>query len=101
MEDIETLRAAQAAANGSNEEVFDDEVAAPPKGGKTAHHIRANSSIMHLNKILGESRARPVAKIEFNSCARLLTFVFITVANRGEIRKYYAQSHMLVFGMVR
>jgi len=54
MEDFETLRAVQAAANGSNEEVFEDDVATPPKGGKTAHHIRANSSIMHLNKILGE-----------------------------------------------
>ncbi|KAK5636829.1 hypothetical protein RRF57_012541 [Xylaria bambusicola] len=53
MEDIEALRAAQAAADGTNEEVFEEE--AGPKPGKTAHHIRANSSIMHLNKILGES----------------------------------------------
>jgi pyruvate carboxylase len=52
MEDIEKLRAAQAVADGSNEEVFEDEAA--PKPAKTTHHIRANSTIMHLNKILGE-----------------------------------------------
>ncbi|GAW22857.1 hypothetical protein ANO14919_124030 [Xylariales sp. No.14919] len=55
MSDFEALRAeAQAAANGSNEEVFEEEVG--PKPGKTAHHIRANSSIMHLNKILVANR---------------------------------------------
>lgn len=55
MEDIEALRAAQAAASsdGLEEAVFEDEVG--PKPGKTTHHIRANSTIMHLNKILGES----------------------------------------------
>lgn len=53
MEDIEALRAAQAAAGDTNEDVFEEEVGSRP--GKTAHHIRANSSIMHLNKILGES----------------------------------------------
>jgi pyruvate carboxylase len=53
MADIEALRAAQAAANGANEDVFEDEIG--PKPGKTTHHIRANSTIMHLNKILGKS----------------------------------------------
>lgn len=58
MEDIEALRAAQAAAAGSNEEVFEEDTG--PKPGKTAHHIRANSSIMHLNKILGETTPHPL-----------------------------------------
>jgi pyruvate carboxylase len=56
--DLEQLRAANAAlndSNNSNEEVFEVvEEEAGPRVAKTAHHIRANSSIMHLNKILGE-----------------------------------------------
>lgn len=56
IEDIEAAQAAAAAAAAAsdNEEVFEEELA-PPKGGKTAHHIRANSSIMHLKKLLGKS----------------------------------------------
>ncbi len=55
MADLEALRAVQAAASDGNEEVlFEEEVLDGPKPGKTAHHIRANSSIMHLSKILGE-----------------------------------------------
>ncbi|KAI0394800.1 pyruvate carboxylase [Xylariaceae sp. FL0594] len=54
MDDFETLRAA--ASNANEEVLFEDDVAPPPKGGKTAHHIRANSSIMHLNKILVANR---------------------------------------------
>ncbi|KAI0540710.1 pyruvate carboxylase [Xylaria digitata] len=56
MADFEELRAeAQAATNGDMEEVvFEEEVG--PKPAKTAHHIRANSSIMHLNKILVANR---------------------------------------------
>lgn len=38
------------ASQPSYGDVFDDEVAPP----QTVHRIRANSSIMHLNKILGE-----------------------------------------------
>lgn len=53
MEDIEALRAAKAAAVMIDEDVFEEEPG--PKPGRTTHHIRANSTIMHLNKILGES----------------------------------------------
>ncbi|KAG4219665.1 hypothetical protein PC116_g31856 [Phytophthora cactorum] len=52
-QDIQDLEAARKAAiNGDNEDVIEED-AAPPKGAKTAHHIRANSSIMHLKKLLG------------------------------------------------
>ncbi|KAI1336911.1 pyruvate carboxylase [Xylariaceae sp. FL0016] len=54
MANIEELRAQQALVDGNNEDVFDDSAA--PRGPKTAHHIRANSSIMHLNKILVANR---------------------------------------------
>lgn len=37
-------------------DVFDeDDDAGEPKAAPTVHHIRANSSIMQLKKILGES----------------------------------------------
>lgn len=52
-QDIQDLEAARKAAIiEDNEDVFEEDTT-PPKGGKTAHHIRANSSIMHLNKLLG------------------------------------------------
>lgn len=51
--DLEALRAAQEAAGGDIDEDVFDEVPAQ-KEERTAHHIRANSSIMHLKKILGE-----------------------------------------------
>ncbi|KAI1661286.1 pyruvate carboxylase [Daldinia decipiens] len=55
-QDIQDLEAARKAAiSAENEDVFEED-AAPPKGGKTAHHIRANSSIMHLKKLLVANR---------------------------------------------
>ncbi|KAJ8129152.1 hypothetical protein O1611_g4480 [Lasiodiplodia mahajangana] len=54
MADIEALRAASHANDGLDEEVFEEEVG--PKPGKTTHHIRANSTIMHLSKILVANR---------------------------------------------
>ncbi|UKZ88017.1 uncharacterized protein TrAFT101_003784 [Trichoderma asperellum] len=48
-------------------DVFDDDDVDEPKEAQTIHHIRANSSIMHLKKIL--------------------------VANRGEIRKSRQPRH--------
>ena len=53
--DIEALRAAQEAAGALDENVFEEGNAS--KEERTAHHIRANSSIMHLNKLLGELMA--------------------------------------------
>lgn len=51
--DLDALRAAQEAAGGDlDEDVFDE--APANKEERTAHHIRANSSIMHLKKLLGE-----------------------------------------------
>lgn len=35
-------------------DVFDDDEEAGPKETPTVHHIRANSSIMQVKKILGE-----------------------------------------------
>ncbi|KAI2784668.1 pyruvate carboxylase [Daldinia loculata] len=55
-QDIQDLEAARKAAIiEDNEDVFEEDTT-PPKGGKTAHHIRANSSIMHLNKLLVANR---------------------------------------------
>lgn len=54
IQDLEAARFAEAAAADSDEEVFEE--GAGPKEAKTAHHIRANSSIMHLKKLLGESQ---------------------------------------------
>lgn len=39
------------ADNKFEEEVFED---GPPKEAKTIHRMRANSTIMQINKILGE-----------------------------------------------
>ncbi len=51
--DLEALRAAQEAAGSEiNEDVLEEVPASKEK--RTAHHIRANSSIMHLNKLLGK-----------------------------------------------
>ncbi|KAI1466712.1 pyruvate carboxylase [Daldinia caldariorum] len=57
-QDIQDLEAARKAAiiNDDNEDVFEEGTAPPPKGAKTAHHIRANSSIMHLKKLLVANR---------------------------------------------
>ncbi|KAH9902045.1 pyruvate carboxylase [Xylariomycetidae sp. FL2044] len=54
VEDIKDLRAAHEAAGDDNEDVFEEGTG--PKTAKTAHHIRANSSIMHLNKLLVANR---------------------------------------------
>ncbi|KAI0890091.1 pyruvate carboxylase [Annulohypoxylon maeteangense] len=58
-QDIQDLEAARkaagaAATSSDNEDVFEEGVA--PKEAKTAHHIRANSSIMHLKKLLVANR---------------------------------------------
>ncbi|KAI0013526.1 pyruvate carboxylase [Xylariaceae sp. FL0662B] len=53
-QDIQELEAVQARAESDNEDVFEE--GAAPKEAKTAHHIRANSSIMHLKKLLVANR---------------------------------------------
>lgn len=45
--------AANKPVSNYDEDVFEEEDA--PKEAQTVHHIRANSTIMQLNKILGES----------------------------------------------
>ncbi|RYP65304.1 hypothetical protein DL771_008373 [Monosporascus sp. 5C6A] len=52
--DIEALRAAQEAAGALDENVFEEGTTS--KEERTAHHIRANSSIMHLSKLLVANR---------------------------------------------
>ncbi|RYP10871.1 hypothetical protein DL765_007971 [Monosporascus sp. GIB2] len=52
--DIDALRAAQEAAGALDENVFEEGNAS--KEERTAHHIRANSSIMHLKKLLVANR---------------------------------------------
>ncbi|KXJ91426.1 pyruvate carboxylase [Microdochium bolleyi] len=55
LQDIKDLAAArEAAGQPLDEDAFEEGVA--PKDVKTAHHIRANSSIMQLNKILVANR---------------------------------------------
>lgn len=46
--------AAEGAADARYEDVFED--GPPPKEAQTIHHIRANSSIMQMNKILVANR---------------------------------------------
>lgn len=60
---IEALRAAQQAAGGDIEDaVFDEQnntnVEEAITEQRTAHHIRANSSILHLKKLLGMCQMR-------------------------------------------
>ncbi|KAI2640386.1 pyruvate carboxylase [Hypomontagnella submonticulosa] len=56
-QDIKDLEAARkAAATQNDEDVFDADEDTGPKEAKTAHHIRANSSIMHLKKLLVANR---------------------------------------------
>lgn len=50
--DLKDLQAGNAAA--VDEDVFEDGMA--PKEAQTVHHIRANSSIMHLKKLLVANR---------------------------------------------
>lgn len=89
MEDLEALRAAKAAAVMIDEDVFEDEPG--PKPGRTTHHIRANSTIMHLTKILGESASNPTSKTQPRLARDIANFLFFAiVANRGEIRKCYS-----------
>lgn len=45
--------------NGPYSEVFDESMSDTPKPPQTVHRIRANSSIMHLKKILGEPLSIP------------------------------------------
>ena len=54
MADLDELKQLKAAHDGAgdNDEVPFEEVDVA-KGRQTVHHIRANSSIMHLKKILG------------------------------------------------
>ncbi|KAI1333338.1 pyruvate carboxylase [Xylariaceae sp. FL0255] len=54
MADLQSLRAETAAHKGADEAAVDEEV--EQKVVRTAHHIRANSSIMQLNKILVANR---------------------------------------------
>lgn len=43
-------------------DVFEDDDVDEPKEKQTIHHIRANSSIMQLKKILGELQAPAVPR---------------------------------------
>lgn len=43
-------------------DVFEDDDIDEPKEAQTIHHIRANSSIMQLKKILGESQLSEVPR---------------------------------------
>lgn len=52
--DLKDLKAAKEAAGEDTEDVFEDGMA--PKEAQTIHHIRANSSIMQLKKILVANR---------------------------------------------
>jgi pyruvate carboxylase len=54
VKDLEELRAAKDAAGSDVEDVFEDGMA--PKEAKTVHHVRANSTIMHLKKLLVANR---------------------------------------------
>ncbi|KAI1415895.1 pyruvate carboxylase [Hypoxylon sp. FL1857] len=54
IQDLEAARKAAGAAGSDNEDVFEEGTA--PREAKTAHHIRANSSIMHLKKLLVANR---------------------------------------------
>lgn len=52
--DLKDLKAAKDAAGEDTEDVFEEGMA--PKEAQTIHHIRANSSIMQLKKILVANR---------------------------------------------
>jgi hypothetical protein len=52
--DLKELRAAKEAAGQDTEDVFEEGMA--PKETQTIHHIRANSSIMQLKKLLVANR---------------------------------------------
>ncbi|KAI0136255.1 pyruvate carboxylase [Xylariales sp. AK1849] len=52
--DIKELKAAKEAAGSDSEDVFEEGMA--PKEAQTVHHIRANSSIMQLKKLLVANR---------------------------------------------
>lgn len=56
MADIQELKALAAAREAAGQPIDEDafEEGVAPKDIKTAHHIRANSSIMQFNKILGQ-----------------------------------------------
>ncbi|ETS88106.1 Pyruvate carboxylase [Pestalotiopsis fici W106-1] len=53
-QDLKDLRAAKEAAGQDTEDVFEEGMA--PKEAQTIHHIRANSSIMQLKKLLVANR---------------------------------------------
>lgn len=65
-QDIEDMEAARKAAVSVDEDVFEEGTA--PKEAKTAHHIRANSSIMHLKKLLGKSYFRSGFSVLCQAC---------------------------------
>lgn len=50
------MAAVQDPTHETTEEVFDDGENDAPRDDRTIHHIRANSSIMHLSKILVANR---------------------------------------------
>jgi hypothetical protein len=67
-------------------EVFED--APDSRQAQTIHHIRANSSIMQLKKILGEQPIRTSSNdTPFGYRVTLTLLLHYLVANRGEIRK--------------
>ena len=47
--------------NGELPDVFEDDIS--PKEAQTVHRIRANSTIMHLNKLLGKSEYRYIQSV--------------------------------------
>lgn len=54
LQDLQDLRAAKEAVGSDDEDVFEEGMA--PKDPKTIHHVRANSTIMHLKKLLVANR---------------------------------------------
>ncbi len=74
---------AGAQAADDYEDVFED---GPPKEAQTIHRIRANSTIMHLQKISVSWKPRP--ELAWASWLRLTrASCWLPVANRGEIRE--------------
>lgn len=78
--------------NGAYSEVFEEGM--DIKQAQTVHRIRANSSIMQLKKILGKLFLADWATTNAEPPTNL-RFYHSTVANRGEIRKYYHSAYLL------
>ena len=72
--------------NGAYSEVFEEGM--DLQQAQTIHRIRANSTIMQLKKILGESNLLVDLRRAGLGCRNLMLIESFKVANRGEIRMY-------------